>query len=262
MTGSGNDREARHPAADDPLTLIALGVAAVLLAALTHEFLGHGLACLAERGRITLLTLLVFRCDGAGVLTDGAGPVAVLLVGWAVLGTLLIRRSAPPGSGSLFLLILAMLLVFWAPAQAVREAIDGSDDWGHVARDLNWPPPWHGVVAVAGVLLYVLAVRAMIAAAIRIVPGRPLRLVLPYVAAAITGTTLAALWHGDRIGSAIDAALTFGATPLGALLAVSAAARRSPAGMPIARQWLWIGAVSAALLLFALTIARGVGPLA
>ena len=41
---------------DDVPTAIATGVMAAVLASVVHETLGHGVTCLAEGGRITLLT--------------------------------------------------------------------------------------------------------------------------------------------------------------------------------------------------------------
>jgi hypothetical protein len=71
---------------DDAATLGAIGVAAYLLADVAHEAIGHGLACLAHPGHITLLTSVYFRCSIRSQLVAVAGP-AVNLVLAAVFGT-------------------------------------------------------------------------------------------------------------------------------------------------------------------------------
>jgi hypothetical protein len=55
-------------ASDDLITGVAVGVLATL-AAVCHETLGHGVGCILDGGRITLLTSIYVRCAGATALT-------------------------------------------------------------------------------------------------------------------------------------------------------------------------------------------------
>ena len=129
-------------ATDDVPTLTAVGAAVAIAASLAHEALGHGVGCLADGGTLTLLTFLVFRCAGAGVLADGGGPVGAFLI--ATLCLILLRRIRPaPSVASLFGYALGVQTMLWVCAQMVREGIDGGDDWGHVAVDLVGHP--HGI---------------------------------------------------------------------------------------------------------------------
>lgn len=248
---------------DDVPTLVAIGALVSIVAALAHELLGHGLGCAADGGTVTLLTYLVFRCQGAGLLADGGGPVAAFALAaaaWLFLARRRDRRSAT----ALFLFALGAQTLLWVFAQMVREAIDGSDDWGHVARDLNWPAWWHPVLAVTGVAGYLLTLRLGTPLARAVAAGRPWRLLHPYWAAALSAVLLGALWQGDRGGSALDAFLSFGLAPLGYLLVIRAVARDAPAaaGGVIGRQPAWIAGAAVLWIGFALTVARGVGRLA
>jgi hypothetical protein len=68
------DTQRFRPPSDDSATVIAAGILAATLAAVCHETLGHGLGCVIDGGRVTLLTSIWFRCHGATSLTDAAGP--------------------------------------------------------------------------------------------------------------------------------------------------------------------------------------------
>lgn len=116
--------------------LIAIGLLVSLLASLAHEAVGHGLGCLVQRGHITLLTFLVFRCAGAGVMTDGAGPLGLLVVSCLALA-LAWRWRTGNILARLVLLNLGAIGLFWVSGQAISEALDGTDDWGHVAAGLD-----------------------------------------------------------------------------------------------------------------------------
>jgi hypothetical protein len=249
--------------ADDVPTLIAIGAAVAIAASLAHEAFGHGVGCLADGGTVTLLTFLVFRCAGAGVLADGGGPVGAFVV--ADLCLILLRRFRPsPSIASLFGYALGVQTMLWVCAQMVRDGIDGSDDWGHVASDLGWTPAWHLVVIAIGLIGYVLTIRVAAGLGVALARGRPARLLIPYGSACLFAVTFGALWHGDRAASALDGFLSFGAAPLGHLLAIRAVAQATDApplpAIGQSRLWLWSVAIIATV--FALTVAKGIGRLA
>lgn len=248
---------------DDAPTLIAVGAAVAITASLAHEALGHGIGCLADGGRVTLLTFLVFRCAGAGVVADGGGPVGAFLV--ATLCLVLLRRLRPnPSNTSLFAYALGIQTMFWVCAQMMREGIDGSDDWGHVAADLGWTPAWHVAVVGVGLIGYVITIRMAASFGVALARGRPARLLIPYVSACLFAVALGTLWHGDRAASALDGLLSFGIAPLGYLPAIRvvAGATDLPPLPPIGRSRGWLVSVAMIVAVFALTIARGVGRLA
>jgi len=199
---------------DDTLTLVAVGLLVAVVGSLAHEALGHGLGCYADHGSITLITFLVFRCRGAGVLADGGGPIGAFAV--AVSALILFRALKPKVSVlRLFLLTFGLIVLFWFAAQMVREGIDGSDDWGHVARGLGWPPAWKVAAIVVGVSIYAATMEIAARLAGPFAAGRPLRLAIPWASTCVGAVVLGALWHGDSLASAIDGFMTFGLAPLG-----------------------------------------------
>lgn len=248
---------------DDVPTLWAVGASVAVIASLAHEMLGHGLGCLADGGSIRLVTFLVFRCQGGGALADGGGPIGALFV--AVLALVLFRISGPRRSVlRLFLLTLGVLTLFWVNAQMVREAMDGSDDWGYVARDLGWPPLWRALLGAIGIAGYLATLRIAAGLGRGFADGRPARLALPYLAAVVSAVFLGALWHGDRAASALDGFMCFGVAPLGYLLVIRTIGREGAKtdSEPIERNKAWLIGASILFVIFAMTIARGVGPLA
>lgn len=249
--------------ADDAPTLVAVGAAVAVAASLAHEAVGHGVGCLADGGTITLLTFLVFRCEGAGVLADGGGPVGAFVVA-ALCLVLARRRRAAPSAGRVFVFALGVQTMLWVCAQTMREGLDGGDDWGHVARDLAWPPAWGAVAVAIGLAGYAATVRLAARPGVALARGRPARLLIPYASACLFAVAFGALWSGDRAGSALDAFTSFGVAPLGYLLVIRAAARApdAPPLPPIARDRAWIVGTLAVAVAFGLTIARGVGRLA
>lgn len=252
-TGNGSTQ-------DDWAVLTMLGALVAIVGSVAHEVIGHGLGCALDRGTITLVTFLVFRCDGAGWLADGGGPIGALVIGWLALFALRrVRGRAPLLQLSLF--TVASILLFWFFAQMVREAFDGSDDWGHVAGDLSWPSEWHMVAATVGVLGYWLTLRGMRRAAVPVIDGQPKRLFVPYIAAALSATLLGALWHGGALASAVDGLLTFAVAPFGHLLLLFFMERNDAAGEPIRRSYAFIGTTLAIVVLFAAVVAPGLGRL-
>jgi hypothetical protein len=248
---------------DDIPTLVAVGAMVTICASLVHEAFGHGVGCLVDGGTVTLLTFLVFRCEGAAVLTDGGGPVGAFLVASLCLITL--RQLKPkPSVASLFSYALGVQMMLWVCAQMVREGIDGSDDWGHVALGLGWPPAWHLVAVAIGLIGYGATIRIAATLGVPLARGRPARLLIPYASTCICAVIFGAMWHGDRAASALDGLLSFGLAPLGYLLAIRIVARAGtmPNTAAIGQSRMWLVLVGIIGCIFALTIASGVGRLA
>lgn len=245
---------------DDVPTLFAIGAFVSIVASLAHELLGHGVGCVIDGGHITLLTFLVFRCAGAATLADGGGPVGAFVVGCAAL---VFFRTTDPRSTTLklFLFTLGALTLLWFWGQTVEESFDGSDDWGHVAADLGWPHQWHLIVGVIGVVGYAVTMRVVGRMGRQWAGGRPMRLMIPYLAATLSAIALGALWHGDRFGSALDGFLTFGLAPIGYLVVIRRVAQSPMAPGVIRRNITLSTSVFVLWTVFALTIACGVGRL-
>jgi hypothetical protein len=248
---------------DDIPTLIAIGAMVAICASLAHEAFGHGFGCMADGGTLTLLTFMVFRCEGAGVFADAGGPVGAFLVASLCLITL--RQLRPkPSFASLFTYALGVQMMLWVWASMARQGIDGSDDWGYVARELGWGPAWQVAAITIGVIGYGLTIRIAAILGMPLAPGRPARLLIPYASTCIFAVVFGAMWHGDPAASALDGFLSLGVTPLGYLLAIRgiAKARVTPETPAIGRGGLWLAVAGVTVIIFALTIAQGVGRLA
>lgn len=247
---------------DDVPTLVAVGAAVAICASLAHEALGHGVGCIADGGRVTLLTFIVFRCAGAGVMTDGGGPVGAFLV--AVVCLIALYRLTPkPTIMRLLTYALGVQMMFWVFAGMVRQGFDGSDDWGQVARHLGWPTQWHAVLIAIGVIGYGATIRIATSLGAPLAQGRPSRLLIPFASTCLFAVAFGAMWQGDPVASALDGFLSFGIAPLGYLLAIRVASRRDSLGETgISRSRSWLVAVTVISCIFALTIARGIGQLA
>lgn len=161
----------------------------------------------------------------------------------------------------LFLFNLGALVLLWCWGQMIPEALARNDDWGHVASELNWPSQWQAIAVVIAVVGYVATVRLVGRMAAGLAGGRPARLLIPYLTATVSAIFLGALWHGDRVGSALDGFLSFGVAPLGYLFIIRRIAPRSPVPGAIGRNTAFLGAAAVIWVVFALTIARGIGRL-
>lgn len=247
---------------DDAATLAAIGVSISLAASVVHEALGHGVSCIAEHGHITLLTFLVFRCLDGAVWTDGGGPIAVLIAG--AVSLILLQRLRPRQQlARLWLFNFGTMSLLWACGQALSEAFDGSDDWGHVAHDLSWPTWWHQALGIASLIGYAFVMRWAVKLATPIAGGSPGRLLIPYGSAMLSAIALGSLWHGARLASALDGFLSFGVAPMGYLLIARRLSVAQASHPPYLRRTnSFVALVALVWLAFALTVARGIGPLA
>jgi hypothetical protein len=248
-------------ARDDLATLTALGVLAATVAAFAHEWVGHGGMCLARGGEITLLTSVIFRCQGGGAVTDLAGPLGGLACGLAAFALIKLERSA---SFRLFLLTTGAIALFWYFGQLAESAVIGAGDWGFAAKALDWPAFWRPVAVVLGVGGYLLTV-ALATREARVLAGgdgAARRLLVPYLAAAASAVIAGALWDNDRAGSTWEGLLAVGIAPLGYLWAVRFALRTPGGEAVIPRSWPWIVVAAALFLAFCLTAGLGLGRLA
>jgi hypothetical protein len=255
---------------DDVPTLISIGAIAAVLAMAAHETLGHGTACIAVGGHVTLLTSIWFRCLGANWLTDVAGPLGnVVAVGAAMLAW----RACPcrNAGARVFLVLFAGINLFWFTGQVVYSAALDIDDPALVARALGWPPFWRPVAIVAGVVAYAGGVRAMARLMRGLVAegdvgGVLLRRVgIAHAAAAACAMLMGLLWAKDPWGSAFNGFLAVGAAPSGlwpATLRAERAATGAARGSRVARSTAWIVAGVVVCIAFAWLQARGIGSLA
>jgi len=142
------------------VTLLAVACAAYLVADVAHEGLGHGGVCLALGGKLIVLSTTFEDCSIRSRLIDGAGPVigiVVALLAWAWL------RFAPPRASPAraFLCLVFAFAIFWNVGYLVKSGLTDQGDWAYVIKGLEPAATWHAGITIAGIALYLLAMRKL-----------------------------------------------------------------------------------------------------
>ncbi len=222
------------------LTLVAIAFAAYHAADLAHEGLGHGGTCIALGGRMLLLDTTYESCSIQSRWIDLAGPltgIVVALLAWAG------AQAARFANLRIFCALLFAYAAFWNLGYMIKSGLTASGDWHFAIEGLQPAGAWHITLAVAGVALYVGAMR-MLAAVWPDgddMPSARFALVA-YAAAAVLSTA------GGLLDPRGPAAVLTDALPssLGSIGLVLVGIRR-PAGVTLPVSWAWIavGAVSA-----------------
>jgi hypothetical protein len=248
-----------RPESDDAATVIATGVLAATLAALCHETLGHGLDCIIDGGRVTLLTSIWFRCHGATSLTDAAGPFASLVAGLAAFGLLKIEQV--DRVARFMLILFGAISLFWFAGQLIDHAVINGDDWGIIARRNHWPALWRPIAIAVGVAVYAGAIALTAAVLRRKGAPRWQAVGLAYAASVASAVIAGLMWQAAPIRSALEGFLTLGIAPLGLLAAAKRAACNADDVAPIPRSWPWIATSVVVFVIFLVVQGRGLGPL-
>lgn len=252
---------------DDWPTLTAIGVIATCLAAIGHEAVGHGGACLVAGGEVTLLTATHFSCFGGNPLVDVAGPAVNLVLALAALATLRLHTAAAPAT-RWFLFMLGVINLCWFAGEAVASPVVDGYDQAALARQLGWPPVWRAATLLLGFGSYFAAIRYGAIALRRDVqaPNGELRRRFGFTHTAATiSFVLAGLCYARApLAAAIECFMTIGVAVAPLWIAVGAAARSSAsrADGRIARSKGWILLAIILFAAFALMQGRGIGRLA
>jgi hypothetical protein len=196
-------------------TLAALGIVAYVGETLLHEAVGHGGACVAGGGTVTLLAPLYMRCSEVFPAMVAAGPALNLLAGgaaWIALRDM----QGPAGAWRYFLWLTLAFNWLVAAGYLFVGAATGFGDWAVLFQGIAPPWLWRVPAGIGAVLLY-LGFRARVAREFLRMTGlaRPdaatlARLVLvPTGAAAIVAMAAQAYGQG---GDPLGFALAFGCT--------------------------------------------------
>jgi hypothetical protein len=255
---------------DDALTLIAIGILAFILADISHEALGHGLAILAVDAQPVQLTTSHFSHRGSlSRWIPAAGGIANVVVGLLFLLALRLFRPASQHVRYLFVLAAAFNLLF-ATAYPAYSGIALFGDWAAVISGLS--PAWLWrilLMAFSGASYYVSL--QLVAAAIRPFCGsahpealtRVRRITLiPYLAALAAAGLAGAFnpmgWTTIFTAALPAAAAAFGLTQMDHFArARSSHPSISPAGL-VTRSLPWIVAAAVALALFVGVLGPGI----
>jgi hypothetical protein len=249
---------------NDWLTAACIGVIAACLVTADHEAFGHGSACLALGGHITLLTSSLFHCDLRSGWIDPAGPAGNLLAGAIAL---ILSRIVPRGLTGLRLFLIAMTAFswFWEGAYVVQAMIKRFGDLYFFAQFvLGDVTVWERVLfAGLGVVLYIITLR---------ITSRSLLELWPHPATArgvarmvwLGGTVAATLaglaYRGTGWHDLHDAVLEIAGASI-ALLIIPLGGARADAqpGAVLTRGYATIGFALVVFAVFAMTLGRGIG---
>lgn len=238
--------------ADDALTVSAIAVLAACIAAVAHEAIGHGGACLALGGAITQLTSVYFQCSAHNLWIPAAGPLgnlaAALLAG---AGAALL----PGARTRLLLVLIALISIYWFAGYLIYAALLNDGDPYFVLADFGAPNlAARAGMAAAGLAAYAIGLWASRRFTAPMADAQR-TLGVAWVAASLSACAAALVYAPDRLDAVKQAALEIGAASLPMLLRSAPGPRTT--SVAIARDWAWIGAAAAAFVVFAATLGRG-----
>lgn len=247
---------------DDTATVVAVGALAATLAVISHETLGHGLACIGNGGHIRLLTSIWFRCSKYAPITDAGGPMGNLVAG--SLAVVLLGHTRPSPTVRLLVFVFGGLNLFWFMAQLTFESLTHAhDDWFWLLQSA--PAIWRPVGAVVGIGGYMVTIR-WLSAVLRKQAGPQAHAIrLAYAAAAVSAVITGLMWGPEPLRSAVEGFSTFGINSLGLLIVARRASRSVEHDLSrpaVPRSWAWICFCVVCYGIFLLVQARGVGPMA
>lgn len=181
----------------DVPTLCALSAMAFVSACVSHEALGHGLACIARGDSVEVLTSVYFKCSAASAVVDAAGPSMNLVV--AVGAGVALGANPRSPSVRVFLALLVAFSGFWGAGYFVFSGLTDTGDWAFVLHDTALQPLWFWRAAMVtfGAWLYWLALRRV---ALVLPPGRVL--VAAYAAAGAVACA-STLFYAGPVGPAM-----------------------------------------------------------
>jgi hypothetical protein len=138
----------------DPLTIVAVAIAATVIADFIHEGLGHGGMCAATGGQPLVLSTVHFECSADNRLVAAGGTLANLIFG--ALFWVAARAVRKNGTWRYFFWLLMTFDLFDAGGYFLFSGIGNFGDWAMVVA--GWQPAWAwrvGLIAL-GTLTYFL----------------------------------------------------------------------------------------------------------
>jgi len=254
---------------DDVLTLVSLGIVAFVVAIVTHEGLGHGLATLAVGGKPVMLTTCYFSSSGSlSKWIPAAGGIANVIMGLLSVLVLRFLRTAKPHLRFFLVLVAAFNLLF-AAGYPAYSGIAAFGDWAAVISGLSPAWLWRVLLVAFSVISYYLSLR-LLAVEMRPFCGsneqqsltRIRRITLiPFLAALATASLAGALnpagWTVIFTDALPGAAAAFGLTQLDHFSEASASDSSLPAGA-ITRSAGWIMAAVLILAIFVGVLGPGI----
>lgn len=160
MPGSG-------PARSNLWTVIAIAVVAYAACDMTHEVMGHGVACLLTGVRPLSLSTVALQTSVGNRVVAAAGSIANVIAG--TLALIAFLRETTWGPGRFFLWLFAATNLLNGTGYLLFSGVLGIGDWAVVIAQLEPHMAWRGLLAVTGALLYGASIRSVAAAATQVV---------------------------------------------------------------------------------------------
>jgi len=251
----------------DALTLAASGVTAYFMASQAHEAIGHGVACAAIGGRITLATTQYLSCGGQFSLLRLellrlSGPAANLIVGALCF---LVFERLRPGWPRFSAWLAGTVNLITATGYLMVSAWAGIGDWGEFLSPLPGGVTARVAAGAVGLACSVAIARSAAARLWRVGAPEPFARLLriPYLAGSLVAT-LTALWNRNgALYAGVAAAATFAATCWLVVEIPQRAAKSTPpnvdATAAMARDFAVVAFGGLCLLGFVL-LGHGIGP--
>jgi hypothetical protein len=270
----GYDSFMRTVHTDDWLALLACGVLAFIVADMSHEAVGHGLATLAVGGKVDFITTCYVDSSGHySKWIPAAGGLTNLAVGLGSLAFLRLRSHVSP-MVRYFLILVAAFNLFFAVGYPAYSGIALFGDWAAVINGLAPPWIWRFVLVAVAVAGYYASMRLLIdpmapfagvaeGKAERVLAQARIRRItlIPYIGAMVVACAAAALnprGPMQILTSGLPAAAAaFGLTQMDNLISPRHARTSGGALKPLQRSVPWIVAAVIVMTCFVLVLGRG-----
>ena len=247
----------------DRLTVAALAIIAMCAVTFAHEALGHGSACLALGGHITLLTSSLFRCDLRSGWIDPAGPAVNLLVGLIAFGVRAMLPDVFPKT-RLALIFVTAFSFFWEGGYLMRAMILRDGDLYFFTQFLfGNVVPWMQAVGVAiGLGIYLLGARLTTQGLLTMFATGEARAVArtAWIAATLAAFAAALCYRGAPLWPDLrDAVLEIGLASVVLLIIPRGKTRMPRMAAHIGRSYPAIVLAALIFVVFAMTLGKGIG---
>ena len=140
-------------------TIVSMAVIASALATLLHEGVGHGVVAALRGDVVTALTSNHLSAERPDKWVDAGGTIVNLLAGVAAL--MVARRLGERANARYFFWILAAMNLLPGAGYFLFSGVFGVGDWKEVIAGLPHQVAWRVGMALLGILLTVVVVRAL-----------------------------------------------------------------------------------------------------
>jgi hypothetical protein len=138
-------------------TVIAVALVAYAACDMTHEVLGHGVACVLSGVRPLSLSTVALQTGTSSRMVAAAGSLANVIVG--MLALLLFRRGRGFGAARYFLWLFGSINLLNGTGYLLFSGLLDIGDWAVVIQDHYPRGVWRAFMVAIGATLYLGAIR-------------------------------------------------------------------------------------------------------